>query len=319
MRIKTLGILAAFLAGHAFAQSYPEKPITWGSAMAVGGSTDLLARDLGQLVSKRLGQAVVVEPMPGAGGGIAVQKVVGSRPDGYTFLFSSNSVIANQVMKKNPDFDLRKNLLAVSALFEGPTGIYINPAVPAKTVQEFIAYLKSNPGKLNYGSSGTGSILHLVAEQFKHVTGTDIVHVPYKGGNPAFLDTISNQVQLVFSDTQPAYLKAAEAGRVRLLAVSARQRLPSMPDVPTVAESGLPSFNPTFWFALYAPVGTPSSTINRVSAELQAILTSADGRQRFADKGYTASWMSPEATQKRVADEIGVYANVIGAARIERD
>lgn len=310
-------LIASAVCAAAIGQQYPARPITFASAMAAGSTTDVLAREVAKLLSERIGQSIVVEVISGGGGLVATQKVINSKPDGYTFLFVTNGVISNQAMRTKPEFDVSKDLVAISPLFEGVFGLYINPDVPAKTVQEFVAYAKARPGKLNYGSSGIGGIVHLVSEDFRLRAGIDLVHVPYKGGAEYLPATIANQVQLSFADTSFAQPQV-DAGKVRLLAVTAKQRLPQLPNVPTFEESGFQGYSPTFWTGLYAPRGTPQPIVERVNAELRAILTAQETKQRYAARGYLALWLPPAEAQRRVVDELNQLNKTIDTARIAR-
>jgi tripartite-type tricarboxylate transporter receptor subunit TctC len=314
-----IGVALAATALTATAQQYPTKTVTFASAMAAGSSTDILARETAKFLNDRLGQSVVVEVVAGAGGNIAAQKVVNAAPDGYTLLFVTNGVISNQAMRSKPPFDITKELVIISPLFEGIFGLFVNPNVPAKTVNELIAHAKANPGKLNYGTSGIGGIVHLVNAEFAERAGINIVHVPYKGGAEYMPATIANQVQMNFADVSFAKPQV-DAGKVRALAVSSKQRLASMPDVPTFEESGpaFAGYTPTFWMGLYAPKGTPQAIIDRLNAEVRAFVTPADARARYAARGYQTVWLPPADAQKRVNDELAQYNKIIDAVKIER-
>lgn len=315
--IKSLLIIALTASAVASAQQYPARPVTFASAMAAGSTTDVLSREFAKLLSERLGQPIIVEIVAGGGGIVAAQKVTNSQPDGHTLLFVTNSLTSNQAMRIKPEFDIAKDLVAITPLFEGIFGLYVNPEVPARSLQEFIAYARANPGKLNYGSSGTGGILHLVAAEFASRSNIDVTHVPYKGAGEFMPATIAGQIQFHFVDA--AYAQPfVDSGRVRLLALTSKQRLPNLPNVPTFEESGFPGFSPTFWFGLYAPRGTPPAVVNRINAETRAILTTPEAKARYAARGYQTLWMSPADTQKRVVDEIAQFNKTIDAARIER-
>ena len=303
--------------GAAVAQEFPNRVISFKSAMAAGSTTDVLARELGKLLQDRLKQSVIVETVLGSGGLIAAQRVMSSKPDGHTLLFVSNSLISNQAMRKHPQMDVRKDLVMVSPILEGYFGMYVSAELPTTTVQEFIAYSKAHPGKVNYGSSGVGGIVHLVAEDFRMRAGLDIVHVPYKGTAEMVPELVSNRVQLTFADTtimQPQ----VDSGKLRLLAVSSRKRLRQLPNVPTFEESGFQGFTPTFWYGIYAPRDTPAAVVERLNAELKAILTPAAVQQQYAERGYQAIWMSVSDGHQKVADELSLLSNTIEASKIER-
>jgi tripartite-type tricarboxylate transporter receptor subunit TctC len=303
--------------GSAVAQQYPARIITLNSAMAAGATTDVLAREIAKLLSERLGQQIIVEANAGGGGLVATQKVINSAPDGYSLLFVTNSLIANQAMRSKPEFDLSRDLVAISPVLEGTFGMYINPEVPANTVQEFIAYAKGRPGKINYGSSGVGSIVHLITEDFKIRAGLNMVHVPYKGGAEYLPATISNQVQASFLDVTFAQPQA-DAGKVRLLAVTSKQRLPNLPNVPTFEESGMNGYSPTFWIGMYAPRGTPQPVIDKLNGELRAILTPVEARARYAARGYQTMWAPPADAQRMVIEELNNLNKTIDTVKIQR-
>jgi tripartite-type tricarboxylate transporter receptor subunit TctC len=312
--------LAAILfaaAGAGWSQQYPVRTITFSSAMAAGSSTDILAREVAKLLSERMGQPIIVEAVSGGGGIVAAQKVINSQPDGYNLLFVTNGLTSNQAMRQKPEFDVARDLIAISPMFEGIFGLYINPTLPAKNLKEFIAYVKANPGKINYGTSGIGGIVHLVTADFAVRAGLDMVHVPYKGGAEYMPATISNQVQLNFADVTFAKPQL-DAGRVRVMAVTSRERLPQMPDVPTFEESGFAGYYPTFWMGLYAPRGTPQAIIDRLNAEVRAIVTTPEAKARYAARGYQTLWMPPAEAQKRVIDEIAQFNKTIDSVKIER-
>lgn len=322
-RLPGLLIGAALLAGvlgTALAQSaqpYPSKVVTFKSAMAAGSTTDVMAREIGQLLSERMGQPVIVDPLAGSGGLLAAQKVINSPPDGYTLLFVSNGLISNQAMRAKPQTDLSKDLIAISPLLEGYFGLYVNANLPARTMQEFVAYAKANPGKVNYGSSGIGGIVHLVTEDFRMREGLDLVHVPYKGTAELMPAILSNQIQLTFADTtfmQPHI----DSGKLRLLGVSSKKRLAQLPNAPTFEELGLKGFTPTFWYGLYAPRGTPAPIIERVNSELKAILTPQEAQQRYAARGYQTVWMTSADTQRKVQEELSQMNRTIDQIKIER-
>jgi len=311
--------LAATAVTSATAQQYPTRAITFASAMAAGSSTDILARETAKFLNDRLAQPVIVEVVAGAGGNIAAQRVVNATPDGYTLLFVTNGVISNQAMRSKPPFDITKDLVIISPLFEGIFGLFINPNVPAKTVNELIAHARANPGKLNYGTSGIGGIVHLVNAEFAERARINIVHVPYKGGAEYMPATIGNQVQMNFADVSFAKPQV-DAGKVRALAVSSKERLASMPDVPTFEESGpaFAGYTPTFWMGLYAPKGTPQAVIERLNADVRAFVTPPDAKARYAARGYQTIWMPPAEAQKRVNDELAQFNKTIDAVKIER-
>jgi tripartite-type tricarboxylate transporter receptor subunit TctC len=309
-------LLLVFSAG-AYSQQYPGRTVTFASAMAAGSTTDILAREIAKALSDRLGQSVIVDAVSGGGGLVAAKRIINAQPDGYNLLFTTNGLITNQAMRKQPEYDLAKDLIAISPLFEGIFGLYVNPDLPAKTLKEFVTYVKANPGKVNYGTSGIGGIVHLVSADFAVRAGLDMVHVPYKGGSEYMPATISNQVQLNFADVTFAQPQV-EAGKVRVLAVTSKQRLPQMPNVPTFVENGYAGYTPTFWAGLYAPAGTPPAVVNKINTELRAIITTDEARKFYGSRGYQTLWLPPAEAQKRVIDELAQMNKTIDTVKIER-
>jgi tripartite-type tricarboxylate transporter receptor subunit TctC len=314
----TTVVLCSLHGSGAWSQSLSDaRPITWTAAMAAGGPTDSAAREMAQMLSERLGRTITVDPIGGAGGLLAAQKVMNGPKDGTNFLFSTNSLLVNQVLRKKPEYDMARDFVGVSPLIEGPFGIFVNSAVPAGTLKELIDYAKANPGKLNYGSSGIGGIMHLITEDLKARAGIDMEHIPFKGGAQLITELVGNRVQLEILD--PNFAKPhVDAGRLRALVVTSRERIVTLPNVPTTAESGLPGYTPTFWMGLYAPAGMPRAIIDQVNGELRAILTNPEVKKRYAARGFTTEWMTPDATQRRIAVELAQLNKVVDDAKIER-
>lgn len=319
-RLRRLLLAAAIggvTCGAAVAQDFPSRVISLKSAMAAGSTTDVMARELAKLLQERLKQSVIVETVTGSGGLIAAQRVMNSQPDGHSLLFVSNSLISNQAMRKQPPMDVRKDLVMVSPVIEGYFGMYVSAELPTSTVQEFIAYAKAHPGKINYGSSGVGGIVHLVAEDFRMRAGLDMVHVPYKGTAEMVPELISNRVQMTLADTtimQPQ----VDSGKLRLLAVTSRKRLRQLPNVPTFEELGFQGYTPTFWYGIYAPRGTPAPVVERLNSEMKALLTPAAVHQQYAERGYQTIWLPVADGHQKVADELSLLNRTIEASKIER-
>lgn len=274
MRIITRLVAAAVTAVAAFSASaqgsagdYPSKPVTLVVPFAAGGPSDVVGRMVANELSKRLGQAVVVVNKPGAGGNAGVASVVTAQPDGYTLVLGTVSThgINPSLYEKMP-YDHKKDFVAISQVGFVPSVLVVNNSVPVKTIPELIAYLKSNPGKVFYASPGSGTSIHLAAEMFKMMSGTDMTHVPYKGSAPAMQDVIGGQVPLMFDNTLTAWPQV-QAGRVRALAVTTPQRLKSMPDVPAMAEF-LPGFSASAWHGLFAPARTPKPIVDKLAAAM---------------------------------------------------
>src|SRR6188474_373120 len=279
MNLRTL-ITAALLAASctaAFA-AYPDRPIRLIVAFEAGGSTDIIARLVGQKLGERLGQQVVIDNRGGAGGTIGTEIAARANPDGYTLTMGTTSthVIAAGAYAKLK-YDPVKDFEPLTLVATTPYLLVVNPGVKANTLKEFIALAKAQPGKLNYASAGTGTTTQLAMEMLKTAAGIDVVHVPYNGNGPANTATLGGQVQALFG-SMPAVLTQAKAGRLRPLAVGTPKRSPSLPDVPSVAESGYPGFDASLWLAIMAPAGTPQAVIERLNRELNAIVTAADTR-----------------------------------------
>jgi tripartite-type tricarboxylate transporter receptor subunit TctC len=302
----------------ALAQSYPARAVTWVAAMAPGGATDTVSRELSAKVAERWGQPVVVDSLPGASGVVAAQKVKIAAPNGLSLLVATNSLLANQVLTRKPEFDVRKDFIAVARWFEAPYGIYINPALPVHTLAELIAYAKANPGKLNYASTGVGSGTHLVAEELKMKTGVQLFQINYKGGSPAILDVVAGRCQVTFLGATAPWQQLVEAGKLRVLAITSSQRLATIPNVPTAEEAGLPGFTQTSWVGLFAPAETPASITGKINADLRAVLNEPELRKRYLSEHRTLPSMSVEETQKKVVEEIALLTKLVDSAGIER-
>ncbi|ABF12137.1 Bug family tripartite tricarboxylate transporter substrate binding protein [Cupriavidus metallidurans] len=286
-------VVAAVPTGSAFAADHwPSKPITLVVPFASGGTTDIIGRAVGQRLGEALGQPVVVDNRPGAGGTIGGALVARANPDGYTFLLATVAHTMAPGIYKTLPYDFQKDLEPIGMVALTPNVVLVNTSIPARNVQELIAYIKANPGKVNYGSAGIGSTEHLSGELFRSATGTDISHVPYKGGAPMMTDLIAGQIQMAI-ETSPSANPHVKSGKVKALAVTSAKRSPAYPGVPTVAESGVPGYEVTTWYALMAPRGTPEPIRQRMSAELAKVLKQSDVQKRFDDQGVTAGDMTP--------------------------
>ena len=257
--------------GAAIAQDYPVKPVRVVVAFTAGGTTDMLARSVGQVLTERLKQPFIIDNRPGGGGNIGTEHVVRSAPDGYTLLVGSVGPIAiNQTLYKNLSYDPLKDLVPVVQIADVPNVLVVHPSVPAKTFEEFLAYVKANPGKLNYGSTGVGTSSHLSSFMLSQRLGVETLHVPYKGAN-ALNDLLAGRLQFMFA-TIPSVIQQVKAGKLRALAVSSLKPSRSLPGVPTVAEKGLPGFEAGSWFGFFAPKGTPASVIATLNKTVNDIL-----------------------------------------------
>jgi tripartite-type tricarboxylate transporter receptor subunit TctC len=292
----------------AAAQTYPTRPVRVIIGYPPGGSADITARLLGQWLSERLGQPFVVESRPGAGTNIATEAVVHAPPDGYTLLLvaPANAINASLYEKLNHNFV--RDIAPVAGLIRFPNVIVVNPSVPAKTVPEFIAYAKANPGKLNMASSGNGSTIHVSGELFKMMTGVNILHVPYRGGAPALTDLISGQVQVRF-DNVPTSIEFIRAGKLRPLAVTTAARSDVLPDLPTVADF-VPGYEASAWYGVGAPKGTPDVIIEKLNKEINAILADPKAKARLAELGASLLAGSSADFGKLVADETEKWGKV---------
>ena len=271
--------------GSAMAQNgYPSKPIRLIVPAAPGGGTDYTARAIGQKLSESLGQTVIIDNRAGAAGNIGVEITAKSSPDGYTLVMPITSFPVNPHLYSSLPFDTVKDFAPIVLAASAPLLLVVNPSVPAKSVSELIAVAKSRPGQLNYANSGNGTTAHLAGELFKKMAGVNLVSVPYKGGGPAVIDLIAGQVQVYFS-TIPAALAQVQGGRLRGIAVTSPKRVNLIPDVPTVAESGLPGFEVVGWFGIFAPAATPKPIVARLNKEINAVLRMPEMQKRFAAEG----------------------------------
>jgi len=312
-------IALATVASIAFAQPYPSKPIRFVVPYPPGGPLDTVARLLGQKVSESVKQPVVVDNKPGAGGNIGADAVAKSAPDGYTILMGAVATHAiNPTLYANIPYDPIKDFQPVTQLASTPNVLIVNNSVPASNVREFIAYAKANPGKLNFGSGSTGSAGHLAGELFKTMAGVDMLHVPYKGAAPAMQDLVAGQVQLMFDNFASANTQV-KAGKVKALAVTTAKRSALAPELPTIAESGLPGFDINTWFGIFVPAGTPREVVDRLHAEFTRALALPDIREKIANLGAEPVGSRPEEFVAYVKSEGEKYARVIKASGAKAD
>jgi len=307
--------VAAFAASAslAFAQApYPSKPIRIVVPFPAGGTTDILARAVAAKLTETTGQPAVVDNRPGAGGNIGAELVAKSAPDGYTFLMGTVGTHAiNPSLYAKMPYDHVKDFAPVILVAGVPNVLVVNPALPVNSVQELIAYIKANPGKVNFASSGSGTSIHLSGELFKTMTGLQLTHVPYKGSAPALQDLVGGQVQIMF-DNLPSSLALIKGGKLKALAVTSLERSSALPDVPTMAESGLPGFEASSWFGLLAPAGTPHDAIAKINGEVAKWLATPEAKEKLASQGaIAASGLTPEDFQKHIASETTKWAKVV--------
>ncbi|MEA3193391.1 MAG: hypothetical protein QOD26_1724 [Betaproteobacteria bacterium] len=307
----------ALTASSAFAQGWPTKPIRVMVPFPPGGSTDIVARIMAQKLEKPLGQPLVVENRGGAGGTIGAAVGAKAAPDGYLLTFGSTSthVVAPSVYQKL-EYDPVKDFAPISLVAVTPYLLAVNPQVPAKNVQELVALMKAQPGKLNYASAGIGSTTHLAMEMLNLAAQTSAVHVPYNGNGPAATALMGGQVEILFGSL-PSLLPTAKSGRVRPLAVGTPKRSPSLPEVPTVSESGYPGFDASLWLAFFAPAGTPQPIIDRLQREIAATVQQADTREALDKAGAEPVTSTPAELAAMIRDGVGKYAAVVKAAGVK--
>jgi tripartite-type tricarboxylate transporter receptor subunit TctC len=297
------------------AQSYPTRPVRIVVGFTAGGSTDIGARLIGQWLQERLGQSFIVENRPGAGTNIATESVVRAPPDGYTLLMIGPSSAVNATLYDKLNFVFLRDIAPVASLIRQPQIMLANPSVAAKTVPEFIAYAKANPGKITMASAGVGSAGHLIGEFFKLTAGVDLVHVPYRGAGPALTDLLGGQVMMSFAGIAGS-IEYIRTGKLRALAVTTATRSEALPDVPTVGEF-VPGFEAGDWLGIGAPRNTPAEIVNQLNKETAAALADPKIKARFADLGGTALALTPAEFGKLIADETEKWAKVIRAANIK--
>ena len=299
----------------ACAQAYPSRPVRWIVGFTPAGGNDITARLIGQWLTDRLGQPFVIENRPGAGTNIAAEIVINSPPDGYTLFLTNFSNAVNAALYEKLSFDFMRDMAPVVGISRAPVILAVNPSVPAKTVPEFIAYAKANPGKLNMGSAGIGSAGHLAGELLQMMTGIKLVHVPYRGNAPALTDLIAGQVQLVFPSSASS-IEHVRTGKVRGLAVTGLTRLDALPDLPTVADS-VPGYEASSLYGIGAPRNTPAEVIDRLNKEVNAALADPKLKARLADLGGTPFGGSSAEFGKLMADETEKWGKVVKFAGIK--
>jgi tripartite-type tricarboxylate transporter receptor subunit TctC len=311
--------IALLLPGFAAAQAYPSKPIRFVVPYPPGGPLDTVARLLAQKVSENVKQPVIVDNKPGAGGNIGADAVAKSPPDGHTILMGAVATHAiNPTLYANIPYDPVRDFLPVTQVASTPNVLIVNSSVPATNVREFIAHAKANAGKLNFGSGSTGSAGHLAGELFKTMAGIDMTHVPYKGAAPAMQDLIGGQVQLMFDNFASASTQV-RASRVRALAVTTARRSALAPDLPTIAESGLPGFDISTWFGIFVPAGTPRDIVERLHAEFTRALAAPDVREKMLNLGAEPVGNRPEEFAAYIRAEAEKYGRVIKSSGARAD
>jgi len=303
-------ILFALAALPAGAQSYPSRPVRIIVPFAAGGPADIYARFIGQRLQKELGQAFVIEDRPGGGSVIGTDAVAKSEPDGYTLLMMSNTHTVNESLISNKPFQLLRDFVPVAPVNYSDLVLVLHPSVPANTLKEFIALVKSKPHDLNYASSGPGTPYHMAGELFKAMAGLDIVHVPYKGSSGARTDILGGQVQMMF-DAITTMAPNVRAGKLKALGTTGKTRSPVLPEVPTIAEAGVPGYEATIWLGIMAPTGTPKTIVERLNTEIRKIVNSADVKEAWDKQGAAPMNMSTDEFGQYLREDIAKWAKVV--------
>ena len=309
-------VMSAAAAQAAQPANYPTRPVRMIVPFPPGGTVDVVARVVSPAISERLGQPIVIDNRGGANAIIGTDLAAKAAPDGYTLLIvPAGHAITPHVTPKLP-YDTVKDLAAIGLIGNGVYVLVINPGVPAKSIKEFIAYLKSRPGQVNYASTGYGNATHLAGELFNVLAGTNMVNIIYKGGGPALTDLISGQVSALFAGiaSSGGHIKS---GKLRALGVTTKRRAPALPDVPTIAESGLPEYEVNGWYGVLGSAKIPSAIVNRVNAEINAVVATEDAKQRLLAVGLEARGSTPAEFHKMIVDDIARWANVVKRAKIE--
>lgn len=311
--------IAAFAPGPVSAQAFPSKPLRLICPYAPGGATDIISRAIAVELGKTLGQSVIVENRPGAGANLGAEVVARSAPDGYTLLMGGSSLHGiTPALYTKLNYDPNKDLVPVIALASFSNVLVVNPRVEANSVKDLIALAKAQPGKLTYASSGSGSTIHMSGELFKYMTGVDILHIPYKGSGPAVIDLIAGQVDMMF-DNIPSSLPHIRSGRLKALATTGAKRVAVLPDVPTVAEAGLPGYESGGWFGLTVAAGTPKDIVSRLNLEAAKGAQSAEFGRRMSDLGYDIIGGTPEQMAEMITVEIQRWGPVVKASGAKVD
>jgi len=318
MFVKALSLLLLALAvDHAFAQgtAYPAKPVRIVVPSSPGGGTDILARLLAQKLTENLGQQFVVENRPGAGQIIGIEAVARSAPDGYTLLMAASAIVINEVLYKKPPYDTLRDFAPITLGASLPNILVVHPALPAKSVRELIALAKARPGMLNYSSAGNGTSPHLSMELFRIMSGITLTHIPYKGTGPATVDLVAGQVQLSMPNVLTA-LPQIKGGKLRALGVTSAKRASGLPDIPAIAEAGVPGYEAIQWYGLLAPAGTSRDVVNKLQSETAKILVLQEVKERLAADGADAVGNRPQEFAAYIKAEIDKWSKVVKAGGI---
>jgi tripartite-type tricarboxylate transporter receptor subunit TctC len=315
MRSLTALLFLCLLSAATWAQQFPTRPVRMVVGFAPGGGTDIMARLVSQKLSERWGQPVVVDNRTGASGNIGAEQVARAAPDGYTLLTAFSSHASNAALSKL-SFDINKDFTSISQIASGPAVIIANPSVPGKSLSGVIAHAKANPGAIKYGSSGVGTPVHLAGELMQQLTRIEMVHVPYKGIAPAMTAILAGDIHLSYA-TPLSALGQLKAGKLIGLAVAAPSRFPTLPDVPTAAEAGLPGYEVDFWYGLLGPAGMPRPLVERIQRDLAAVLTTPEMKESLLAQGCVAVAGPPEALTALIAREYELWAKVVKARGVK--
>ncbi len=311
---RLLVLLVLLAASASWAQTYPAKPVRLVVGFAPGGGTDLIGRLLAQKLGERWGQGVIVDNRLGASGNIAAEHVARSAPDGYTLLMAFSSHASNAALSKLP-FDIERDFSAISLVASGPALIIAHPAVPGKTLAGVIAYAKAHPGAIKYGSSGVGGPVHLAGELMQQLTGIQMVHVPYKGIAPAMTAILAGDIQLTYA-TPISAAQHMKSGRLIALATAAKTRYPTLAEVPTAAEAGLPGYEVDFWYALLGPAGMPAALVDRIQRDVAAIVTAPEMKENLLAQGCIAAGSKPGELTTLIQNEYALWSRVVKAGNV---
>ena len=313
-----LPALYGVMGARARADTYPSRPVHVLLGFAAGGASDVIGRLMSQWLSEKLGQPLVFDNRPGAASNIATELVAKESPDGYSLLWCTSANTNNATLYQNLNFNFIRDFAPVGGTFRVPNVLEVHPSVPVATVPEFIAYAKANPGRLNFASGGIGATQHMAAELFMFTTGVEMRHVPYRGSAPALADLMGGQIDFVFDGVSTS-LGYAKSGMVGMLGVTTLTRTPVLPEAPTIAESGLPGFDITVWFGLFAPAGTPKPIVDKINSKMNEVLAEPDVKESFAKLGFEPGGGSPDALAQRADTEIKKWANIVREKNIHVD
>ena len=315
--ILLVGFFTVF--AHAQTPSFPDRPVTLVVPFPPGGGTDAGARLIAQKLSTRWGQSVIIDNKAGAAGMVGSELVSRAKPDGYTLLIGNIGTFSiNPSLYKKMPYDPDKAFAPISMIAELPFFLLVTPSMKANNVKEFIAFAKANPGAVTYASSGSGSGPHLAGEMFEKATGLDMMHVPYKGGGPAAADVMAGHVNMYFSTVLES-IGSVKAGKLKALATSSLTRSPAMPELPTIAESGIPGFDAASWIGIVAPAGTPPALVDKISADIRAVVLEQDTKQTLIQQGATPMPLTPTAFKARIESDRQRYAKVIKDGNVQVD